>query len=42
LSAEIAARHHLSLATVKTEISAIPNTLDLDNRVPVALLVHDA
>ena len=36
------ARHHLSLATVKTHVSAILTKLDLDNRVPVALLVHDA
>ena len=41
-NAEIAARHHLSLATVKTHVSAILTKLDLNNRVQVALLVHDA
>jgi DNA-binding NarL/FixJ family response regulator len=41
-NAEIAARHHLGLATVKTHVSAILTKLDLDNRVQIALLVHDA
>lgn len=41
-NAEIAAIHHLSLATVKTHVSAILTKLDLNNRVQVALLVHDA
>jgi DNA-binding NarL/FixJ family response regulator len=41
-NAEIAARHHLGLATVKTHVSAILTKLDLDNRVHIALLVHDA
>ena len=41
-NAEIAARHHISLATVKTHVSAILTKLDLNNRVQVALLVHDA
>ncbi|WP_181783992.1 response regulator [Pseudonocardia pini] len=41
-NAEIAARHHLSLGTVKTHVSAILTKLDLNNRVQVALLVHDA
>ena len=41
-NAEIAARHHLSIATVKTHVSAILTKLDLNNRVQVALLVHDA
>ncbi|WP_218612301.1 response regulator transcription factor [Pseudonocardia sp. KRD291] len=41
-NAEIAARHHLSVATVKTHVSAILTKLDLNNRVQVALLVHDA
>ena len=41
-NADIAARHHLGLATVKTHVSAILTKLDLDNRVQIALLVHDA
>ncbi|SDG85409.1 response regulator transcription factor [Pseudonocardia oroxyli] len=41
-NAEIAARRHIGLATVKTHVSAILAKLDLNNRVQVALLVHDA
>lgn len=41
-NAEIAARHHISVATVKTHVSATLAKLDLNNRVQVALLVHDA
>jgi DNA-binding NarL/FixJ family response regulator len=41
-NAEIAATEHISLATVKTHVSAILTKLDLNNRVQVALLVHDA
>ncbi|WP_231974456.1 response regulator [Pseudonocardia sp. HH130630-07] len=41
-NAEIATRHHLGIATVKTHVSAILTKLDLNNRVQVALLVHDA
>jgi DNA-binding NarL/FixJ family response regulator len=41
-NAEIAALHHVSIATVKTHVSAILTKLDLNNRVQVALLVHDA
>ncbi|GAA3864255.1 response regulator transcription factor [Streptomyces sedi] len=41
-NAEIAARHHVGLATVKTHVSAILTKLDLRNRVQIALLVHDA
>lgn len=41
-NAEIATAHHVSLATVKTYVSAILTKLDLNNRVQVALLVHDA
>ncbi|ANZ39905.1 DNA-binding response regulator [Lentzea guizhouensis] len=41
-NAEIAARHHLGLATIKTHVSAILTKLDLENRVQIALLVHDA
>ncbi|QLQ40284.2 response regulator transcription factor [Micromonospora robiginosa] len=41
-NAEIAARHHLGLTTVKTHVSAILTKLDLTNRVQVALLVQEA
>jgi DNA-binding NarL/FixJ family response regulator len=41
-NAEIAALHHIGLATVKTHVSAILTKLDLTNRVQVAVLVHDA
>ena len=41
-NAEIAARQHLGLTTVKSHASAILAKLDLNNRVQVALLVHDA
>ncbi|GAB2683002.1 response regulator transcription factor [Saccharopolyspora gloriosae] len=41
-NAEIAARNHIGLATVKTHVSAILTKLDLNNRVQIALLVHDA
>ncbi|MBR8741079.1 response regulator transcription factor [Nocardiopsis sp. MG754419] len=41
-NAEIAARHHLGLTTVKTHVSAILTKLDLNNRVQVALLVYEA
>ena len=41
-NAEIAARQHLGLTTVKSHASAILTKLDLNNRVQVALLVHDA
>ncbi|WP_454853714.1 response regulator transcription factor [Promicromonospora soli] len=41
-NAEIAARHHLGLTTVKTHVSAILAKLDLNNRVQVALLVQEA
>jgi DNA-binding NarL/FixJ family response regulator len=41
-NAEIAAHHHIGLATVKTHVSAILTKLDLTNRVQVAVLVHDA
>jgi DNA-binding NarL/FixJ family response regulator len=41
-NAEIAALHHIGLATVKTHVSAILTKLDLANRVQVAVLVHDA
>ncbi|WP_369375833.1 response regulator [Promicromonospora sp. Populi] len=41
-NAEIAARQFLGLTTVKTHASAILAKLDLNNRVQVALLVHEA
>jgi DNA-binding NarL/FixJ family response regulator len=41
-NAEIAARRHLGLTTVKSHASAILTKLDLNNRVQIALLVHDA
>ncbi|MFD6275550.1 response regulator [Streptomyces sp. NPDC060209] len=41
-NAEIAAELHLSVATVKTHVSRILARLGLNNRVQVALLVHDA
>jgi DNA-binding NarL/FixJ family response regulator len=41
-NAEIAAALHLSVPTVKTHVSAILTKLDLNNRVQIALLAHDA
>jgi DNA-binding NarL/FixJ family response regulator len=41
-NAAIAAELHLSIATVKSHVSAILSKLDLDNRVQIALLVQDA
>ncbi|MFD9502227.1 response regulator [Streptomyces sp. NPDC060035] len=41
-NAEIAAALHLSVATVKTHVSRILARLGLNNRVQIALLVHDA
>ncbi|WP_329041644.1 response regulator transcription factor [Streptomyces sp. NBC_00178] len=41
-NAEIAAELHLSVATVKTHVSRILARLGLNNRVQIALLVHDA
>jgi DNA-binding NarL/FixJ family response regulator len=41
-NAEISRAHYLSLPTVKTHISRILTKLDLNNRVQIALLVHDA
>ena len=41
-NADIAASRHLSLATVKSHVSAILTKLDLDNRVQIAILVHEA
>ncbi|MFJ2029771.1 response regulator [Streptosporangium sp. NPDC087985] len=41
-NAEIAAALYLSVPTVKTHVSAILAKLGLNNRVQIALLVHDA
>jgi DNA-binding NarL/FixJ family response regulator len=41
-NAQIAAELHLSIATVKSHVSAILQKLALDNRVQIALLVQDA
>ncbi|MEU6391671.1 response regulator transcription factor [Streptomyces sp. NPDC046939] len=41
-NAEIAAALYLSVATVKAHVSRIMTKLDLNNRVQIALLVHDA
>lgn len=41
-NAEIAAALHLSVPTVKTHVSGILTKLDLNNRVQIALLTHDA
>ncbi|MFI0235378.1 response regulator [Streptomyces sp. NPDC016845] len=41
-NAEIAAALYLSVATVKAHVSRIMSKLDLNNRVQIALLVHDA
>lgn len=41
-NADIGAELHLSLPTVKTYVSSILTKLDLNNRVQIALLVHDA
>ncbi|MCK9249881.1 MAG: response regulator transcription factor [Solirubrobacteraceae bacterium] len=41
-NADIAAELFMSVATVKAHVSRVMQKLDLDNRVQVALLVHDA
>jgi DNA-binding NarL/FixJ family response regulator len=41
-NASIAAELHLSVATIKSHVSAILSALTLDNRVQIALLVQDA
>lgn len=41
-NAEIAARLYVSVPTVKTHVSSIFTKLGLNNRVQIALLVHDA
>ena len=41
-NAQIAAELYMSVATVKAHVSRVLTKLDLDNRVQVALLAHDA
>jgi len=41
-NAEVAAELYMSVATVKAHVSRLLLKLDLDNRVQIALLVHDA
>ncbi|MDO9407934.1 response regulator transcription factor [Patulibacter sp.] len=41
-NAEIGAELHMSVATVKAHVSSVLQKLDLNNRVQVALLAHDA
>jgi DNA-binding NarL/FixJ family response regulator len=41
-NAEIATELFMSVATVKAHVSRVLTKLDLNNRVQVALLVHDA
>jgi DNA-binding NarL/FixJ family response regulator len=41
-NAEVAADLYMSVATVKAHVSRLLMKLDLDNRVQIALLVHDA
>jgi DNA-binding NarL/FixJ family response regulator len=41
-NAEVAAELFMSVATVKAHVSRLLMKLDLDNRVQIALLVHDA
>jgi DNA-binding NarL/FixJ family response regulator len=41
-NAQIAGELYLSVATVKAHVSRLLTKLELDNRVQVALLAHDA
>lgn len=41
-NAEIGAALHLSVPTVKTHVSSVLTKLDLNNRVQIAILAHDA
>jgi len=41
-NAEISSVLYLSVPTVKTHVSSILTKLDLNNRVQIALLAHDA
>ena len=41
-NAEIAATLYMSVATVKAHVSRLLTKLELNNRVQIALLAHDA
>jgi DNA-binding NarL/FixJ family response regulator len=41
-NADVAARLHMSVATVKAHVTRLLAKLEVDNRVQIALLVHDA
>jgi DNA-binding NarL/FixJ family response regulator len=41
-NADIAQRLHMSVPTVKAHVSRLLSKLEVDNRVQIALLVHDA
>ncbi|MFD0891180.1 response regulator transcription factor, partial [Streptosporangium algeriense] len=41
-NAEIAAELYMSVATVKAHVSRVLTKLELNNRVQIALTVHDA
>ena len=41
-NAEIAAELYMSVATVKAHVSKLLTKLELNNRVQIALLAHDA
>ena len=41
-NAEIADELYMSVATVKAHVSRLLTKLDVDNRVQIALLAHDA
>jgi DNA-binding NarL/FixJ family response regulator len=41
-NAEIASELHMSVATVKAHVSRLLDKLEVENRVQIALLVHDA
>jgi DNA-binding NarL/FixJ family response regulator len=41
-NAEIAAELYMSVATVKAHVSRLLTKLELNNRVQIALLAHDA
>ena len=41
-NAEIAAQLHMSVPTVKAHIGKLFGKLEVDNRVQIAIVVHDA
>lgn len=41
-NADIARELHMSVATVKAHVSRLLAKLEVDNRIEIALLVHDA